>query len=383
MAERMEGKRRTDWARALVNSTAFEDEQAKLGRIWTLLGLATDIPQEGDWFRATLGGRSVFVQRFGGSLRGFENVCAHRFYPLRTEDKGNGPIRCGFHHWQYNQDGLAVGIPKCQEMFGVTPRELDARLTPVEIATCGTLVFGRLSGGQGAETLEQSLGDAFAILQAMWSLKSAPYSFEIEAAANWKLLFHVSLDDYHIVAVHPDSFGKGGYLPSDAVRYYRFGRHSAYFYGGGDDALREMAEQCRNNGYHPTGYRIFNIFPNLLSVHIDAGLERYVILQHFAPLAPGRTLFRCWFSPAPFPPADRSALHGLARRISAPFVPLVFGYYARKIFREDRAACEQVQTVAHQVGKFPVLGRHEERIAWFEEAYRDVMRETTGGDQNK
>jgi phenylpropionate dioxygenase-like ring-hydroxylating dioxygenase large terminal subunit len=128
------------WARSLIDPASFEHEQTRLGQTWTLLGVITDIANDGDLFRTILGGRSIFVQRFGQDLRGFENVCAHRFYPLRTKDKGNGPIRCGFHHWQYNKDGLAVGIPKCQELYGVSPRELDARLKPVEIATCGILV---------------------------------------------------------------------------------------------------------------------------------------------------------------------------------------------------------------------------------------------------
>lgn len=132
------------WARSLIDPASFEHEQTRLGQIWTLLGVATDVANDGDWFRTVLGGRSIFVQRFGEDLRGFENVCAHRFYPLRTKDKGNGLIRCGFHHWQYSKDGLAVGIPKCQELYGVSPRELDARLKPVEIATYGSLRVRRV-----------------------------------------------------------------------------------------------------------------------------------------------------------------------------------------------------------------------------------------------
>src|SRR6476646_3966137 len=96
------------WARALADPAAFTREQGQLGQIWTLLGLTTDVPNDGDWIRGTLGGRSVFVQRFGDTLRGFENRCAHRFYPLRIKDKGSGPIRCGFHHWQYDKEGRAV-----------------------------------------------------------------------------------------------------------------------------------------------------------------------------------------------------------------------------------------------------------------------------------
>ena len=117
------------WAAALKDPKAL---RARAETLWAMSGPCsaspTTSPNDGDWFRATLGGRSVFVQRFGDELRGFENVCVHRFFPLRTADKGNGVIRCGFHHWQYNKDGVAVGIPKCKELFGVTPRELGARL---------------------------------------------------------------------------------------------------------------------------------------------------------------------------------------------------------------------------------------------------------------
>ena len=267
------------WARSLVDPVSFENEQIRLGQIWTLLGVATDVANDGDWFRTVLGGRSIFVQRFGKDLRGFENVCAHRFYPLRTKDKGNGPIRCGFHHWQYNKDGMAVGIPKSQELFGASPRELDARLKPVEIATCGILIFGRYPTDEKTDTLEQFLGVGFDILQAMCNLKGTPYRLISNFSANWKLGFHISLDDYHIVAVHPDTFGKHGYLPPQAVRYYRFGQHSAYFYGADDGALEKMAADCRRGSYCPTDYRILQSFPNLVAVHFEAARNWFVLVQ--------------------------------------------------------------------------------------------------------
>lgn len=129
------------WAQTPLDKAAFEREQARLAHVWTFLGLAKDVPNDGDWFRASLAMRSVFVQRFGDELKGFENRCAHRFFPLRTTDKGNGPIVCGFHHWRYDKEGEARDIPLCDEVYGVMPR--GARLNPVEIATCGPLVFGR------------------------------------------------------------------------------------------------------------------------------------------------------------------------------------------------------------------------------------------------
>lgn len=361
------------WARALTDVKSFEREQEQLGKLWTLLGVTGDVANDNDWFRSTLGGRSVFVQRFGNDLVGFENVCRHRFFPLRTEDKGNGPIRCGFHHWQYNKEGVAIGIPKCQEMFGVTPREMDARLKPVDIATCGIFVFGRFADSGNTETLKDYLGEAFPILEAMWSPKRAPRYVETPIAANWKLVYHITLDDYHIVAVHPDTFGKEGYLPKEAPHYHRLGRHSAYFWYGADDEVSRMADEVRRGEYRPEVYRIFQLFPNLLSLHVDAQGTWYVIVQQYVPVAPDRCVSRCWYFPAPFPASDKNWWQGLYRRVVAPFAYYVVPFYIRKIFQEDNGVCEGIQSVAGQIDAFPILGKHEERVAWFEEVYAQAV----------
>src|SRR6187399_1401566 len=81
-----------DWARPLVDAAAFAAEQARLAHVWTFLGITADLARDGDWMTASLATRSVFVQRFGRELRGFENLCVHRFYPLRTARRGNGPM---------------------------------------------------------------------------------------------------------------------------------------------------------------------------------------------------------------------------------------------------------------------------------------------------
>ena len=136
-------RRLLNWPDTLVDEAAFHREQAQLARVWTFLGHTRDVAKDGDWFRTSLATRSVFVQRFGSELRAFENSCAHRSFPLRNADKGNGPIICGFHHWRYNEEGRAVGIPQCPQLFDTTPKDMGAALTPVQIATCGPLIFGR------------------------------------------------------------------------------------------------------------------------------------------------------------------------------------------------------------------------------------------------
>jgi phenylpropionate dioxygenase-like ring-hydroxylating dioxygenase large terminal subunit len=206
-------------ARSLVDSQTFRDEPQNLAHVWTFLGLTQDVARDGDWFRASIATRSVFVQRFGEELRGFENVCVHRSYPLRNEDKGNGPVICGFHGWQYNRDGLAVGIPMCTELFGKPPHAVAARLKQIELAICGALIFGRFPAPDATTTLQEFLGNAGPILEAMTRFPNAPYHLRKTIRANWKLNMQVSLDDYHSPTIHRTTFGRGGHLRADRVRW--------------------------------------------------------------------------------------------------------------------------------------------------------------------
>jgi phenylpropionate dioxygenase-like ring-hydroxylating dioxygenase large terminal subunit len=362
------------WADALTDPGAFTREQSQLGHFWTFLGLTSDAPHDGDWFRATLGGRSIFVQRFGEELRGFENKCVHRFFPLRTADKGNGVIRCGFHHWQYNKEGRAVGIPMCQELFGKTPRELDAHLNIVEVATCGMLIFGRFPAPHATETLEDYLGDSFEILQAFCKGAKAPRHFSRLIKANWKLCLHVALDDYHIVAVHGDTFGKFGYLEQRVTRYFDFGMHSAFFNACKDaDALTTMLAAVRDGTYQPPTYRTFNIFPNFAAAHSDTLDRWYITLHQYLPLSVDRTIWKIWYFPSPFPLPKKSWFRTLVSNYIALWLPLAVRYYAGKVASEDQQVCERLQTIASQAGGSPIIGLQEKRIAWFERAYDIAM----------
>jgi phenylpropionate dioxygenase-like ring-hydroxylating dioxygenase large terminal subunit len=352
-----------DWARALTGDREFREEQAVLGHCWTLLGITPDLKKDGDWSRTTLGGRSVFVQRFGDTIRGFENRCAHRFYPLRTSDKGNGPIVCGFHHWHYDRDGHAVGIPNCLELFGTHPRNVGAKLVTLDIATCGSLIFGRFPGGNTSESLEDYLGEGFPILDAICRMPGRPQRLNARIAANWKLSMEITLDDYHNVAIHH----RECYAKNSEIAYFRFGLHSAHFTGHAD-TLASMAAACRENRFIPSGYRIFNIFPNLAISIFDARPYWFCYVQQFAPMSPSQTHHMGWLFQTRLPVKER-ALDRWTRPVSDLVRARLVRHFVKKIGDEDRQACEQMQTIAHQFEGAPILSAHEKRIEWFEDAY--------------
>jgi phenylpropionate dioxygenase-like ring-hydroxylating dioxygenase large terminal subunit len=368
------GRKLTNWPDTLTDRRAFAREQSALSHVWTFLGHAQDVAKDGDWFRATLGTRSIFVQRFGDRLKGFENRCAHRSFPLRTADKGNGPIRCGFHHWRYNEEGRAVDIPECEPLFGVTPQEMGVKLVPVQVATCGALVFGRFQLPGDNETLEEFLGESFPIIEAMFSGPATPQFLSGEVAANWRLCFQIAVEDYHVPVVHAPVWGKHGYLKRERIGYFRFGRHSAFFTNADPDGFAKMAAECRAGTWRSANYRVFHIFPNLTVNHFHTDRDHwYVMAMQYVPVTPGRSLMRAWYGPAPF--AANRAWH---ERWAAPVVDVIrrvaVRYYSHKVLKQDTAVCEKLQTIAQQIAGAPILGGLEERIGWFEEAYEKAMR---------
>jgi phenylpropionate dioxygenase-like ring-hydroxylating dioxygenase large terminal subunit len=364
------------WPDTLFDPAAFRREQAQLARVWTFLGHTADVAKDGDWFRATIATRSVFVQRFGDEVRGFENRCVHRSYPLRVKDKGNGPIRCGFHHWRYDAEGRAVEIPQCERVFGTTPQEIGARLNPVQIATCGALIFGRFQAPGDSQTLEDYIGDAFPILEAMWLPSVKPQFLTGPVRANWRLCFQIAVEDYHVVAVHKGVFGKDGYLKRENIGYFRWGLHSAFFTTPERDAFARMAAECRAGTWRSANYRVFHIFPNLTISHYRTdGQHWYVMAMQYSAVATDRTLMRAWFNHAPFPPAEpHSWYEPFVRPFKDPVRPAIVRYYSHKVLSQDTGVCEKLQTIARQINPAPILGGLEERIGWLDDSYQKIVR---------
>jgi hypothetical protein len=135
-----------------------------------------------------------------------------------------------------------------------------------------------------------------------------------------------------------------------------------------------MAEGCRSGTYRPGGYRILQIFPNLLINHYRVLQSWYVSITQYVPEAHDRTQVRSWFFQAPFPIDDPSWLHRLLRQITEPWLPYFVAPNLRQITGEDHAICETMQPNAWQAMEPPLLGGEEQRIGWFREAYGDVLR---------
>ena len=365
------------WIAASATESAYEHEQDRLSTTWNMVGRLSDVPLDGDWFKTTLGRLSIFVQRSKERIVGFENTCAHRFHPLRQSERGNGPIVCPFHHWRYNAEGEAVGIPKSIELFDSKPRDLCKRLKVLDVDTCGDLIFARLTDGENVESLRAFLGEGYDLIAALSHARTRPQRIVQDVAPHWKFLHHIILDDYHLVAVHPHTFGKSGYLKPDTVQYLRFGRHSAFVHSSEPTSVSAMSDAALKGHFLPTSYLIVNIFPNFLislyeakdifgSTHWYASAIRYCAIDR------SRTMVESWLYPTIFNTPQRPIsvkLRPVIDRIMAPIV----AHFASKIMREDNAICAGLQANAQQIDGEQLLGRFETRIGWFEEAYSNLL----------
>ena len=361
------------WARQIADPAHFQAEQERLAHAWRFLGLTRDVAADGDWITASIGSRPVFVQRFGEELRGFENLCAHRGYPMRRGARGNGPLRCAYHHWQYNRDGRAVGIPVCNLAFGARPDQVGAQLRPIEVAVCGALIFGRFPAPQATQSLADFLGDAFPILEAATRITAEPIYVEQTIRANWKLNMHITLEEYHGPQVHPATFGKDGFPKSlEKFQYHRLGANSAFLFSEDPQCFDKLLEGCRNGTYRSNHYFVFQILPDLILSHADAGHPYwYCNIMQYGPTAIDRTRLRNWSYPAPFA-ADFTALHRLTRPVADLLRRPIYRYYLKKVVQEDADICEHLQEVLPAIGHAPILGAMERRIGWFEESLRTL-----------
>ena len=76
-------------------------------RVWLLAGVASDIPEEGDYFTFAVGAEEfVLVRQADASVKAFYNVCPHRGNRVVLNERGSVPrFTCAFHGWQFGCNG--------------------------------------------------------------------------------------------------------------------------------------------------------------------------------------------------------------------------------------------------------------------------------------
>lgn len=216
------------------------------------------LKNEGDYVLFNFYGDEYIASKSKTKISIFENRCLHRSFPLKKNKYGNEKIICPYHGWVYNYDGKLIGIPK-KNCFKSLPKNKNLKKLYPEI--CGQFLFASLKKGN----LKKNLGNLFRVFKVISNnIDKSVFSDVIEYNANWKLCVENSLDEYHIVKVHPNNAGYYGYMKN--FKYYEEGKNLILFSSNNpEDKLnyKKFCSDVLNNKIDYSGYKIFNIFPSI------------------------------------------------------------------------------------------------------------------------
>jgi phenylpropionate dioxygenase-like ring-hydroxylating dioxygenase large terminal subunit len=187
-----------------TSTTALELEQRRVfDRSWHFVGVASELPEPGDFVRRRIGSLPIIVVRDKqGEVHAVVNVCPHRGSELVCADDGRlHVIQCPYHAWSFDLDGRFRRAPRQERNAAFSTQGLD--LTRLQVATVGELLFVN----------RDPLAPAFDDVYVGWrdridatgdfsALRPAD-RFEFEVACNWKLLVENNLECYHCPANHP------------------------------------------------------------------------------------------------------------------------------------------------------------------------------------
>jgi choline monooxygenase len=321
---------------------------------WNCVGVLDQIPNNGDYFAFEHLGKPLLIQNQGDRVAAFHNICAHRNSLLARKPKGNMPqIKCGYHGWEYDRDGVACKIPGGEHFKPMKATEF--KLDRVRVETIGRLIFVALE--ENTPPLQEFLGDE------MYSRLTYTFSDSVKFAAswtvhydsNWKVLIENTLEDYHITEVHFATAGNtvpyaqiAHTLEEKFVTYEnrdpRFNNRSSHW----------LASRLRNDAEYT--YFQYISYPALIYVTGPVSSHLHLLV----PTSPTTCKTEIYlFLGAGKGTLVGKALHSLIRR---PAIRL-----AKAFVEEDRLICNDVQKGIQNARFDGVLSKREERVHSFQE----------------
>ena len=314
-----------------------------------------------------LGKTNLILQRDSqGKPRAYLNVCSHRHAQLCEIGKHTGAVRCPYHGWVYDREGVPVGIPQKHAVPQVVANPQAFRLTEFACETAGEFIFVRLSAtGLG---LAQYLGNQYDFLvRASQGMVSVQDEFRKDIAANWKVVIENSLEGYHVPNVHSNTLMQADGMGREAAapQFFLQDRlHSHLEHAADTDWVKRFDRMAAKIGRWPWRFEHYMhhyIFPNL-TVTSFMGYSFHI--QRFEPTS-----------------VDLTTVH--SRTVSVEFINATVAgkkmmqhiyddghAFTKKVFEEDLGICQKVQIGLQSATRMAVLAEGlEDRVKHFHNAY--------------
>jgi phenylpropionate dioxygenase-like ring-hydroxylating dioxygenase large terminal subunit len=338
--------------------------------VWLFIGLRLEL--EGLSHQGIrVGDTNVLLQCDAqGQPRAYLNVCSHRHAQLCEVGKHTGAVRCPYHGWVYDREGVPVGIPQKQAFLQVVADPRSFRLTEFACEAAGQFIFVRLSST--GPSLTDYLGNQFDFLvRASQGMISVKDEFRKDVAANWKVMIENSLEGYHVPNVHSKTFMQidGMGREETAPQFYlQDPLHSHLEHEADADWVKRFYRMGAKIGQWPWRFEHYThhfVFPNL-TVTSFMGYSFHV--QRFEPTSGGLTTVHSRTVGVEFSHATPAG----ARMMEHIYAD---GHaFTSKVFDEDAGICRKVQAGLENATRLAVLAKGlEDRVRHFQNAYQTYM----------
>ena len=339
-------------------------------RAWVFAGLTGEVAKPDDFLRVPVAGSDVIVHNAGGTLRAFINACSHRHSLIHTEARGHRPLVCPYHGWAYDRNGAPTRIPAPKDFPQVTANPGAWSLKSVELDQAGQFLFVRITpGGPG---LAEFLGETGAFLENVSGSLDRPLDeFRSTIHANWKLVIENSLEGYHVPMVHRSTLGANQQFSREAVDIIDHlvpSGHSFMTNGANARWLKRWQTHAAETGSWPFSFNHYVhrlVFP-MLTVTSFLGYSFHI--QRFHPDAHDATGVHSRIYASAFSGQTERG----RRTMEAIFRENID--FTRRIFEEDRRACETTHAGVLQSSSPAVFGSTlEQRVADFRRTYLKAL----------
>ena len=267
-----------------LNNDYLEFEKEKIFKNnWTMIGVASSVPNPGDAKPFNLLGIPILIVRNKeNEVKVFHNVCSHRGFKLVDQEcKLKNVIRCPYHSWSYDFNGKLTVTP---HIGGLGKHEVEgfdknkSNLKEIKSNIWMDLIFINInSNAKPFEDFIKPLEDRWSRFISKKDQKLIRHStdngyFNMTVNSNWKFAIENYCESYHLPWIHPE-LNK----VSNISDHYHIEDENLNFSGQGSNKYSQQFDgnikfKCFPNW--PTELseksEYVSLYPNvMLGIHID------------------------------------------------------------------------------------------------------------------
>ena len=267
-----------------LNNDYLEFEKEKIFKNnWTMIGVASSVPNPGDAKPFNLLGIPILIVRNKeNEVKVFHNVCSHRGFKLVDQEcKLKNVIRCPYHSWSYDFNGKLTVTP---HIGGLGKHEVEgfdknnSNLKEIKSNIWMDLIFINInSNAKPFEEFIKPLEDRWSKFISKKDQKLIRHSadngyFNMTVNSNWKFAIENYCESYHLPWIHPE-LNK----VSNISDHYHIEDENLNFSGQGSNKYSQQFDgnikfKCFPNWptelYEKSEY--VSLYPNvMLGIHID------------------------------------------------------------------------------------------------------------------